>query len=326
MLKRLFVFLSFILSVNYCIAQGNLVPNPSFEEYDICPDISPLSFPLYWFNPLNPSTPDYFNSCAIHNSSYGMPKNYFGHEFALGGMAYPGIITYAMSTVNPALSNWREYLEVQLLDSLIKGVNYCIQFYVSAGDSSYYVSNDIGVYFSKNEIKDTCTNNLPCPLSYQPQFENPVHNNLNSRIGWTKVSGTFLAKGGEQFIVIGNFKNSDATVATLTEWSKNYSTLRVAYYYVDFVSLILCDSIYNTQEAVNAYFCSETGKIKIEANEETILHLSVYSISSQLVFQKNNLNQNGNFSVEIIPLSTGIYFIILESEKNKYNFKLFKNN
>ncbi len=262
MLKRLFVFLSFILSVNYCIAQGNLVPNPSFEEYDTCPDISPLSFPLYWFNPLNPSTPDYFNSCAIHNSSYGMPKNYVGHEFARTGYGYAGIITYFINTANPDLNKWREYLEVQLIDSLIKDVNYCIEFYVSAIDSAYYVSNDISVYFSKNEISYTCPNNLPCALPFQPQFENPSDHNLNSRTGWTKISGKYIATGGENFIIIGNFKNSTATVALLTGWPHNYP-FKVAYYYVDDVSLTACDTHYNNQREVNAYLSSETTEIKI---------------------------------------------------------------
>ncbi len=325
MLKRLFVFWSFIVIANCCVAQGNLVPNPSFEEYDTCPELAPVGYlSRNWFNPLSPSSPDYFNSCAPYQN-YGVPKNYAGHEFARTGFAYVGIVTYVDEISNPIKNNWREYLEVQLIDTLRKGVNYCIQFYVSGCDSAIYISNDLGVYFSKNEIRDTCPSNLPCPLPFQPQFENSANNNLNSNSGWTKISGTYLANGGEKYIVIGNFKNSTATIASLSGWTTTYRDT-VAYYYVDDVSLTACDSLYNNQGEVNAYLSSEANEIKIEANEETIMQLSVYAISGQLVFQKTNVNQKGKFSLELIPLSTGIYFIVLESEKNKYNFKLFKNN
>lgn len=39
------------LSYSYCKAQTNLVPNPSFEQYTICPDGVYHQHPDYWYQP-----------------------------------------------------------------------------------------------------------------------------------------------------------------------------------------------------------------------------------------------------------------------------------
>lgn len=65
-----FVYIVTILNVN---AQ-NIVPNPSFEEYEGCPN-SVADFSVSnWFIPLY--SPDYYNSCSTF--MVGVPNNWGG--------------------------------------------------------------------------------------------------------------------------------------------------------------------------------------------------------------------------------------------------------
>ena len=106
-MKFLFTILFFctLLTIN---AQ-NLVPNPSFEIYDTCPNNyggNNLSNGWYPFS----SSPDYFNACSI-NSSVGVPVNGFGNQNASTGNAYCGFASYHSS-------NWNELLGRKLSTTL----------------------------------------------------------------------------------------------------------------------------------------------------------------------------------------------------------------
>jgi hypothetical protein len=206
LMKTLFCFVFVIVCV-VCNAQQNLVPNPSFEEYTTCPNNGgQLEYALYWTNPLIGTTPDYLNSCGA--ATYSVPSNALGYEPAHSGVAYTAIVTARYSPFSPEGNNYREYLQVELLDTLKSGIDYCFRFYVSACDSAHYVTNNIGIYFSSIEVHDTCY----CNLNYIPQFENDSTNNI-SKIGWTEISGTYKAVGGEKYIIIGNFRDTSNTVA-----------------------------------------------------------------------------------------------------------------
>ena len=64
--------------ISKLISAQNLVPNPSFEHYDSCPDFySELSYATGWlaFSP----SPDYFNSCDL-SQFVGCNKNFAGMQ------------------------------------------------------------------------------------------------------------------------------------------------------------------------------------------------------------------------------------------------------
>lgn len=235
------LLLCFVCTANFCYAQ-NLVPNPSFEDHTDCPDNGGLiEYALHWTNPLigGGSSPDYFNVCGI--PGWNVPNNGYGYEPAHSGVAYAAIVTARKHHINSTLNNFREYLQVQLPDSLKANADYCISFYVSACDSMHYVSNNIGVYFSTVQISDSQILMTPSNLKYTPQFENDPANDLSSRNGWTEVSGTYKATGGEKFIVIGNFRDSVATVTAYVGWSA-IPNLSYAAYYIDDISLFKCET------------------------------------------------------------------------------------
>ena len=280
------------------------MPNPSFEQYDTCPNTGgQLYYVLNWINPLIHSSPDYFNVCGSPNVS--VPNNIYGNEPARTGDAYCAIVT-GIYAPNPVANNGREYLQVELQDTMVTGVNYCIRFYVSACDSMQYISNNIGIYFSNSQIQDSC---YFCILQYLPQFENPMTNNLNSRNGWTEVSGSYQALGGERFMTIGNFRDSNATTLTYTGWGLTLNFSYHSLYYVDDVLVTPCDSLTAINE-VNFHDESVlfpnpfSDKINITTKTNEKLEVILYDVVSRKI-----LNQSFTTSTTINTeqLAKGIY-------------------
>ncbi|MBK5285725.1 MAG: hypothetical protein JJE25_10010, partial [Bacteroidia bacterium] len=121
-----YLLLFFFLLSQFCFAQ-NLVPNSSFEDTVSCPSAL-IDNAVGWSS--YRGSPDYFNSCNNQSlSSYGAPSNYWGFQFARTGNAYVGLSTYTSLT-----STWREYIGIQLSQSLIIGQQYFVSFFVSWGD------------------------------------------------------------------------------------------------------------------------------------------------------------------------------------------------
>ncbi len=243
-------FTVFVLLL-FCSRQGraqfNLVPNPSFETYNWCPSgIGNLNAVSDWDSPVNLTTPDYFNSCAIGTWVF-VPQNRLGYQFAHAGQAYAGIVT-SQNAGNPQVNSYREYIQCQLTQPLIGGGNYFFRAYVSGGDSSQYTSNDFGVYFSNSHIQYSCPTVIPCNLPFTPQIENPSSNSLFDRINWVEINGNYIASGGEEYLIIGNFKDSVNTVAQPTGWSNPNSGYFYSYFYIDDILLTPVDSLTSLSE------------------------------------------------------------------------------
>ena len=245
-MKTLYLFLFSALVSTHLFAQ-NLVLNPSFENYSSCPmGPSELENANNWHHPFNNvvgdtcSTSDLYNVCSPFGSfGVGVPESIMGNEPAHTGNGYAGIILYegfALTGCTPIFgSNWREYVEGELSSPLQAGQTYCVKFYVSLADNVKWATNDIGVYFSNSLININCTsvNNSVLPFTPQLQYSGPDLTNSN---GWTELSWSYTASGGEQYITIGNFKNDANTSYSCANASafNPYS-----YYFIDDVAVEL---------------------------------------------------------------------------------------
>src|SRR4030095_12505204 len=89
--RRLLVPVFCLSLISFCLSQ-NLVPNHDFEIYTNCP----TNFGQGGSLPCTPwqngslGTSDYFNECSTGNVD--VPNNWFGHQDALSGVGYTGII------------------------------------------------------------------------------------------------------------------------------------------------------------------------------------------------------------------------------------------
>ena len=302
------IFLIFFLHNIYCFSQPNLVPNPSFEDTISCPNnTSQIYYANSWFaaGHGNNSSTDYFNKCATV-WYVSVPSN-LGYQLPRTGNAYAGFYLTGPS------ANYREYAEIQLLDTLIIGKKYCVEFYVSLLDNAMAV-DAVGAYFTKDSLFVNSPNTL---LPYTPQISNPIGNILSDTVNWIKVSGTFTADSLYRFLTIGNFKDDANTNDTVSVKSDSY-------YYLEDVSVYLCDStgIGELQQNISVnIFPNPTGGIVNFSCSEKVEEIFIADIIGQRVC---TLPRPSERKIDISSFSQGVYFLNVSTEKGMVVKKIIK--
>lgn len=220
----------------------NLVVNPSFEEYVDCPKkidaLGVLTIVDGWFQPTAGSA-DYFNVCGSRDC--GVPNNKLGIQEAYDGNGYCGI--YCSKT------EYREYLQTQLIHPLRKGSIYHISFMVSLSEYSSGAVATLGALITKERPQDTVKGLLmgksyrslgkgitqTIATHYIPQIQNPYDSILLDTKRWVEISGDFTAQGGEEYLTIGNFL--PLSKSNYADHDSLIYLLPGAYYYIDAVKL-----------------------------------------------------------------------------------------
>ncbi|MFY7964305.1 MAG: T9SS type A sorting domain-containing protein [Chitinophagaceae bacterium] len=218
---------------NTAFSQTNLVPNPSFEQYTICPAATKADKPDYWFKP-DLRGAGYCNVCTTHpwtGVPYNVVINDTSYQVPRTGNAYIG-----MFYLN-AIPNARNYYEVQLLDSLKQGQYYYAEYFVSLCNPLRRGCNNQSLLFSKNAVFVDTANSIKI-LPANPQITNYGNPIVTDTINWVKVSGIFKAQGGEHYLTLGNFKDDANTAFSIVKPTGYYG----AAYYVDDVAVYALDS------------------------------------------------------------------------------------
>ena len=240
-----------LLMASNITAQINLVRNPGFEQYSICPfDIDQIHFATGW-TPIdsvsehndssgNPNcSADYLNECSLSFSN-SVPSNYFGYQYPHSGNGMASVYMYNDIDSNKYFHYLRDYLQGRLTTKLSAGKRYCVSFYVNLEEISGYAIADIGAYLDNGSIDNTNFCGMP-QTQYTPQV---VNNNgiISDTANWTKIEGSFIAKGNEQFITIGNFKDRFTTTKATVPVNSLNNGITLAYYLIDDVSVIASDT------------------------------------------------------------------------------------
>lgn len=213
----------------------NLIKNPSFESFENCPKyLGNFNVDVIdWSIPTQGST-DYFNGCSV---AMGTPENFKGKQPADFGIGYAGMYLYAPE-------DYREYLQAELSETLVKGKKYGVSFYVSLAELSNVAIKEFGILFSKDKMNITTKKILSKKLRYQHKgndynyMEIRYTNFYSDTQDWILVNTVFKARGTEQYMTIGNFKKNTHTRLFKTKKHKG----KGAYYYIDMVLVKTIDS------------------------------------------------------------------------------------
>lgn len=218
-----------LLAFSLCIipiisSSQNLVPNPSFETYTSCPTaFGQLSKAIPWYGTNNNS--ELFSPCV--GSTANAPNTGYGFQPARTGNAYAG--QYFMNGYG---SDYREYIQVGLTNTLVTGNCYFVKFYVNCVNMVInYACNNFAAHISTGGYSTNFTG-FPA-TSFTPQIylvNNPI---VKDTLKWIEIGGIYTAAGGENYITIGNFKNDVNTDTVRT----NNGTINAAYYFIDDVSV-----------------------------------------------------------------------------------------
>ena len=277
----------------------NLVYNGSFEEYRHCPRrvdaVGVLTLVEGWYQPTRGSA-DYFNVCGSREC--GVPSNKLGQQLPHDGDGYCGIYC--------SKNDYREYLQTRLRRKLRSGDSIQLTFWASLSEESTGAVATLGGLFTKESISDTVRTLFMAKereyLSdeifqtiarpYVPQVVNPIDSTIVNTRGWQRISGIFVAQGGEQYITIGNFNLAEHS--GYVDYDSLTRLLPGAYYYIDDITVeclncpppvaddLNVDSTYLTVEqptfSVGCTFVLKD--IFFEFDKSTILQQSYFELRS----------------------------------------------
>jgi hypothetical protein len=190
------------------IAQ-NLVVNPGLDYQLACPLAGEIANAIPWNSPTSYAADLMNDTCPSQNMA------------ARTGHGCAGIYTYN------GVADQRQYIQGQLSSPLVAGQLYDVSFWVHRIDN-HWASNMMGAYFSVGAVNQTIMTNI----SVTPQISH-TSGALNSPV-YEEVSGTFMAAGGEDHILIGNFYPDFQTTLYIAVAS---SPVYTAYYLIDDVSV-----------------------------------------------------------------------------------------
>lgn len=212
-LNSFFVFaLSFFLQI--IVSAQNLIPDPDFERMQKEPrkDRNGINCTRYWMNAVLTGG-DYYNSLA--GSSFfgvGVPRNIFGYQKAHSGEGYAGICIE---------KNMVEYVETKLLQRLVKGQTYHVEFFISRAEHRLGFVEEFGAMFLEKPI----WSHPSTGIQSKPQIEFVNKSGFKNKKEWIMLSADYIAEGNESVIVIGYFNH-------------NSKVKGKSHYYIDDVSII----------------------------------------------------------------------------------------
>lgn len=231
-MKRL-ITIFFLFWAVQCTAQ-NLIPNHSFE--DTSTTGWGIFLPDLWQIAAGGNTqPEYFN--IYHDTLWTIPQSFSAYQYPNNGTKYLGLRMYLLHGFWNAT---RDYLQTDLKQPLKTDTNYCFRIHVNLPDSMQYASrNQLGIYFSNSRVSSTSNLNLP----YTPQIIVSPTDYISDKENWTVFNHTYKATGGERFLILGNFNDTNAVDTLFAGGSTRELSYFGTYYFVDNLYLGSCDSL-----------------------------------------------------------------------------------
>lgn len=296
------------------IAQ-NLVPNPSFELHDSCPDNEDqIQRAIGWSKYSNiASTPDYYNACDTGGQLCVPPVNGgFTQSSAHSGHAYGAVVTFAKQ-----IHNYREYIGIQLSQSLTIGQDYFLSFYTTTGEvwGLGMPSNNLGIRLSTVAFNP----NNPTPINnYAHLYSSAI---ISDTINWVHVSGTITADSTYHYLVIGNFF-TDSLTDTIC-WRQTNSL--ECYYAVDDICItpaadsMICMEFTSVDEIkfpedINVFPNPATDFVNIVFDENQETEIILFDMLGNTIYKNLITNKSARLCISAIP--RGCYELKITSKRD----------
>lgn len=308
-----------------CCRAQNLVPNHSFEEAQSCYPFSgfyyPDEGPLGWFS--GGHSPDYFQgpACAGYGNDRSASLNHMGFQYPFDGVCYAGVVSYYY------LPPGREYLVIQLAETLEVGQTYYASFRANAawGGAAIYpiarlASSHIGMRFTTSPHQWVWDDPLPVPVNYAHVYFPQI---LADTVGWTLVSGSFVADSAYQYVMIGNhFENSQTDTLPF----EPTISLPMAYTFIDDVCVSRSPSGCPLLVGLEGHLGSEMVLFPNPASTTVLLtnvaegaRVLVADVSGRLIW--SGTTTVGTLHLNVEAWARGSYVLKLDSQGRSRSFK-----
>lgn len=207
----------------FAVAPGmaqNLVPNHSFEEFSDCLEVNTAytveTGPLGWFSA--GGTGDYYLSCLPYGAFNGVPLSSWAFQYPQDGECYVGVITYDQAF------GVREYFMVELLEPLVVGLTYFASLYANPTwggpqPQMWLASSHVGMLFTMHPRPWQTGQPVPTGVNHAQVYQPWI---IADTLGWTLVSGSFVADSAYQYVMIGNhFDNASTDTLRFADFNWN---------------------------------------------------------------------------------------------------------
>ncbi|MEM0996839.1 MAG: gliding motility-associated C-terminal domain-containing protein [Bacteroidota bacterium] len=234
MIKRMFLIAVALVWASSGGFAQNLVPNGSLEfgPGAICGVYGPGDFDNSinnWSSPTADGTPALFSTlvgqaCWNHqpNSTFLGPPSLKGPQPPQNGDYFAGI------TIRGEFGDQRrDYIQVELVQPMIVGRYYTINYYISLPDSSQYASSNICALLSTFAVG----NNADTVIQATPQVR--PSGIISDTVNWVQITETVQADQPFRFLTFGNFDRDAGTDSLVNPGFSGDSTNRGIYYYID---------------------------------------------------------------------------------------------
>ncbi len=231
-----------LLFILFCstISGQNYVKNSGFEEYYHLPDtiyyksqyIDSAFESKHWYG-IRGLTPNYFHIDS-KQPIFSIPYNISGYYPVLEGSAY--VATFVLS-----LQNFATPLLGEFIKPLEEGKEYEVSFYYCfAHLESYFLLDKIETYISPdNWVTDDIFELPPRYTHIVEPFDTTIYKTFEIKANvtfqdsiindgkWHKMTGYYKAKGGEKYITLGIFyQSNEFNQAVHTYCSPSYYYLK----------------------------------------------------------------------------------------------------
>jgi len=227
-----------VLTFSSTNGQVNLIPNPSFEIYNLLPDHDGAFTGYLWsWSSANPdkynfpaATPDYIHKQGKGRAFCNANGTYFGYQVPHTGLGFVNLVTN-----NGNSDEFCEYIVSELQETLTEDKTYQFSFWISNAQSNNYcgnVSNGLGVGFTYRIPVQSMAENIK---DVTPIY---VMKEATYFADWTKIEFEFKAKGTEKYITMGNFLKYKEMEFKQVPTSGKY---KMTCFFIDDLSLVIKD-------------------------------------------------------------------------------------
>lgn len=281
------LILSLLLFVRPALSQ-NLIPNPDFENEIADPEKNGRKVKYFtctdWESP-NPGTPDFFTTKRSWNAQNNVVK-----PKPFSGKCYVGLVFFPDSS-NPD-GGVCEYLQCKLKEKLKSNTHYCFTLHLRPDELRGYSLNEINYALTAEKIRDK--KDFMRLDSYETMG---AKKQVFEPKAWNKISGCYLAQGGEEYLTIGIF-NQRCRRISLSSPAKPF---RGFYFFFDNISLVEvkdtascgCNKLTVIKDAPSSFSAALNKplvlhNINFETNKATLLPGSDIELDKLATYLKDN--------------------------------------
>lgn len=297
LMKPIFFGALLLLIANTGFTQ-NLVSNPGFEEFFSCPNSinnnkTNSKIAPHWNSP-SFGTPDLYNRCSKYRMG---TQNVTGFTDPFSGDGFAGIIIWE------GKKGFREYLQVKLSEPLKADGIYIVSFYYKLSSYSKYSADRICFSLTGKSVfhkVDTAIPEAAANCKIKSEAMDPYTGT------WELSETEYTAKGGEEYLTIGNFSNNSSTKTAHLFFKNSQEPMleNAAYYYIDEVSV-------SEKKAIDTTWVEDNTRLnnkKIELSDTYVLENVLFAHNSDTLLPQSFaeldqvieiLNRNPEWKVKI---------------------------